>query len=99
MFDPDAESESPHGLLVELAAAAGIGQVFAEFIENQLGAEVIGIQKILNLPFVISAAVPTHMRKIHGGVADGEVVERAEQLVLKRVGQADLSGGGPVEWD
>jgi hypothetical protein len=61
MFDADAESESPHGLSVELAAAVGIGQVFAELVENELGAEVIGIEKVLQFAFVVFAAVPTDL--------------------------------------
>jgi hypothetical protein len=97
MFDAHAEPERPHGFAVELAAAVGIGQILAKLVEHELGAQMVGIEKVLQFAFIIFSRVQAYLRVVHGGIADGEVVERAEEFVLQGVGQADLGGGGAIE--
>ncbi|GAX56006.1 hypothetical protein SO3561_07573 [Streptomyces olivochromogenes] len=88
MRDRDAEAQRPHG--------AGLDELLLHGLHDESRPRVIAGQDVAQGGVVIGAALPLHCTQV-GVVADSEVVERAEELVLQGLPQAHLGSDAPAE--
>ena len=68
----------------------------SQLLEDDRGPRLVAGVDVRQLALVVPATAPADAPQV-GAVRDGEVVERAEQVLAQGVPQPQLGGGAPVE--